>query len=91
MVFSNTCLKTSLQLSGCSLTLAVAAIVLAQHVNYLNYLLLFNTMALVMVSAGMAAVLIGLLGTWQTRGRNAALWFADTVALLAVISYVFNP
>lgn len=66
------------------------SVALGQLVNYLDNLLLFNAMALVMVLAGVAAVLVGLIGTWRTRGRSALLWFADTIALLTVALYVFD-
>ena len=83
-------LQTSLVMSVSSLLLAFISIALGQRVNYLDYLPFFNAMALVMLSLGVGALLLGLLGTWRTRGRSLPLWFANVLALLVLSLYLFD-
>ena len=82
--------KASFLLSASSLLLASISIMLGKQVNYLAYLPFFNAMALLMVSLGIAALLLGLIGTWRTRGRSTLLWVANVVALLVLSLYVFD-
>lgn len=82
--------KASLLMSGSSLLLAAASIILSQQVDYLAYLPLFNTMALLMVALGLAALLLGVFGLWRIGGQNRLLWFANIVALLVLGLYVFD-
>ncbi|MEM9907568.1 MAG: hypothetical protein AAF921_21370 [Cyanobacteria bacterium P01_D01_bin.44] len=83
-------LRTSLWLSASSLLLASVSLVLGQQVNYLNHLSFFNAMALGMVSLSIAALLIGLIGTWQTRGQSVTLWLANMLALVILGLYLFD-
>ena len=77
-------------MSASSLLLATVSLILGTHVDYLAYLPLFNTMALLMVALGIAALLLGLIGLWRTGGQNRLLWFANIVALLVLGLYVFD-
>lgn len=82
--------KASFLLSASSLLLASISIILGQQVNYLDYLPFFSAMALLMVSLGIAALLMGLVGTWRMRGRSMPLWIANVVALLVLSLYIFD-
>ncbi|MEM6435048.1 MAG: hypothetical protein AAF773_14530 [Cyanobacteria bacterium P01_D01_bin.115] len=82
--------KASLLLSGISLLLASISIILGQQVNYLAHLAFFNAMALLMVSLGIAALLLGLIGLWRTRGQSKLMWFANICALLVLGLYLFD-
>lgn len=74
-------LKTSLLLSAISLAMMCINLWLSQQTNYTNQFRLFGLTVLGMLSAGGAALLLGLLGTWCTRGRSLPLWVANLVAL----------
>lgn len=82
--------KASLLLSISSLLLASVSIILGNQVDYLAYLLFFNTMAWLMVSLSIAALLLGLIGIYRTRGQSRSLWFASIVALLVLGLYIFD-
>ena len=82
--------KASFLLSATSLLLASVSLILGQQVNYLDYLSFFSAMALLMVASGIAALLMGVIGTWQTRGRSVPLWIANVVAILILSMYAFD-
>lgn len=83
-------LNASLLLSAGSLLLAFVSIAAGRRVNYLDHLGAFNAMAAAMLALGAAALVVGAVGTWKSRGRSASLWLADALAVLVVSSYVFD-
>ena len=74
----------SLLLSVGSLLLASISIELGRQVNYLTYLSFFNVMTVGILSMSAAALLVGLVGTWKTRGRSTSLWLANAVAVYVI-------
>ncbi len=87
---SGSLLRVSLLLSAGSLFLALVNILLGRRVHYYDDLAAFNAMAAVMLALGVAALVIGLVGTWKARGRSAPLWMADALALLVVGFYLLD-
>lgn len=83
-------LNASLLLSAGSLFLALVSILLGRRVDYYDHLSAFNLMAAAMLSLGVAAFVVGLVGTWKARGRSVAFLAADVLALFVVGLYVFD-
>jgi hypothetical protein len=57
-------------LGAASLTIAVSSVLLAQQVNYLSHLTLFNSTALLMLSFAIAALLLSIVGIWRQQENN---------------------
>lgn len=90
MIIRPSATTKSFILSTASLTVAVSSMLLGQQVNYLNYLTLFNSMALLMLSFAIAALLLSIVGIWQQQGRSLWSWAASGLALCALLLYVFD-
>ena len=81
--------NASLLPSTGSLLVALVSVILGRRVSYLDHLAAFNSMA--MLALGVAALVVGLVETWKSRGRSASAWLADLLAVVVVGLYVFNP
>ena len=75
-------LKTTLLLSTSSFLLAVFLAALGQIVWYLDYLLLFNFLMVVVVSLSAAALITGAMGLWQCRGNRWQQWVASLLPIV---------
>ena len=82
--------RVSLLLSAGSLLLALVSITIGRRVNYLDHLTLFNLMAAAMLALGVAALAAGVVGTWKSRGRSAAMWLAIAIAILILLQYLLD-
>ena len=82
--------KLSLALSVASLIVASVSLTLGRQINYLNYLPLFNALALLMLGLAIAALLLALFGIWRSRGRSIGVWLANGVAVFVLSLYAFD-
>ncbi len=80
----------SFMLSAASLTVAVFSVLIGQQVDYLSYLALFNSMALLMLSFAIAALLLSIIGIWRQPENNLWGWSASGLALCVLLLYVFD-
>ena len=83
-------LSASLALSAGSLLLATTSVLLGRRVNYLNYLPVFNAMAVGMLALCVGALAVGVVGTWKSRGRSPELWLADALSILVLGLFLFD-
>lgn len=90
MIVRSSATTKSFMLSVASLTVAVFSALLAQQVNYLSHLTLFNSMALLMLSLAVAALLLSIVGIWRQLGNNLWSWSASGLALCVLLLYVFD-
>ncbi|MBE9063936.1 hypothetical protein [cf. Phormidesmis sp. LEGE 11477] len=85
MIVRSSVTKQSFILSAASLTVAAISILLGQQVNYLNYLILFNSMAVLMLSLAIASLLLSIIGIWRQQGRSLWSWAAAGLALCVLL------
>ena len=90
MIVRSSATTQSFILSAVSLSIAVFSMLLGQQVNYLNYLILFNIMAVLMLSSAISALLLSIVGIWRQPKNNLWSWSASGLALCVLLLYVFD-
>ena len=69
-------LRVSFWLSAISFLLTVFSVTLGGFVEHLDYLILFSLLALVILGLSAGALIVGIGGLLQSRGRGRWLWIA---------------
>lgn len=80
----------SLALTTGSLLLGLANIGLGRRVNYLDYLPLFNSLALTILALAAAAVVVAAVPLVRSRGRGGSLWMAAILACGLIGAYLLD-
>lgn len=80
----------SLILTACGFLIALFSSYLGQQINYLQFLLMFNLMAITILILVSMALVVALLALIKRRGRSYSLWFAASLATLVLGSYLWD-
>ena len=82
--------RVSLVLTTCSLLLALINIQLGRRLNYLEHLLMFNTLAAGMLAFAAAALVVAGVALAKARGRGVSLWLPTVLAIVVLGSYLLE-
>ena len=80
----------SLMLTTCSFLLALVSIQLGRRLNTTEHVSMFNSMAAVILALVCAGFIAALMSLVKSRAKSASSWFAAGLALLLLLSYLFD-
>jgi hypothetical protein len=75
---------------ACALVGAAASLALGARVTWYEHLGVFNTLAVIMLALGVAALALSLAGLWRARLRNARLALVACLSLLFLATLVLD-
>ena len=82
--------RVSLAFTSMSFLLGATNILVGRRVDYLEYLPLFNAMAVTMLGLVLVGLIAAIVALAKARGRGASPWLSATFASLVLATYLLD-